>query len=223
MQDLSGTFWIGMGDNGIVCLEDGKFKRIKTNTLLDNVPTWSMYVAHDSTILFGTEHGVVSFHKGVFAESHNKDLASAKINRIIRDREGNIWFASDRNGIGKLTHGKFQVTKLETTVNAIAEDNVGRMWIATDKGVRCFVGEKEIKNKLTEFTKDLRIRHVGITFKSEVMATCYTKPGFVLYNPRAATIRTWTTDEGLAGNKVRVAIETAPGEYYVGTTPRQSP
>ena len=218
IQDLSGTFWIGMGDLGIVCLENNEFKRIKTNTILDTIPTWAMYVAQDGTILFGTEHGVVSFHKGRFEESHNKDLSSAKINRIIRDREGNIWFASDRNGIGKLTHGKFQVTKLETTVNAIAEDNVGRMWIATDRGVRCFVGEKEIKNKLTEFTKDLRIRHVGITFKSEILATCYTKPGLILYDPRAATIKNWTTDEGLAGNKVRLAIETNPREYYVGTT-----
>ncbi len=218
IQDLSGTFWICMGDSGIVCLENGDFKKIRTNTILDNIPTWSMYVAQDGTILFGTEHGVVSFHKGVFEESHNKDLSAAKINRIIRDREGNIWFASDRNGIGKLTHGKFNFTKLDTTVNAIAEDEVGRMWIATDKGVRCYVGEKEINNKFTESTKGLRIRHVGVTLKNEILAACYTKPGLFLYNPRTSKIRTWSTDDGLAGNKVRLAIETAPGEYYVGTT-----
>ena len=218
IQDLSGTFWIGMGDSGIVCLENGDFKKIRTNTILDNIPTWSMYVAQDGTILFGTEHGVVSFHKGVFEESHDKDLSAAKINRIIRDREGNIWFASDRNGIGKLTHGKFKFTKLDTTVNAIAEDEVGRMWIATDKGVRCYVGEKEINNKFTESTKGLRIRHVGVTLKNEILAACYTKPGLFLYNPRTSKIRTWSTDDGLAGNKVRLAIETAPGEYYVGTT-----
>ena len=218
IQDLRGTFWIGLGDSGIACIENGNFKEITTNTILDYIPTWSMYVAQDGTILFGTEHGVVSFYKGKFEESHNKDLASAKINRIIRDREGNIWFASDRNGIGKLTHGKFSVTKLGTTANAIAEDTAGRMWIATDTGVRCFVGEKEIKNKLTEFTKGLRIRHVGITYRNEVLAACYTKPAFILYKPREASIKTWTTDDGLAGNKVRLAIETSPKEYYVGTT-----
>ncbi|MBR0099679.1 MAG: hypothetical protein IJP90_08170 [Treponema sp.] len=218
IQDLSGTFWIGMGDSGIVCLENGDFKKIRTNTILDNIPTWSMYVAQDGTILFGTEHGVVSLHKCVLEESHDKDLSAAKINRIIRDREGNIWFASDRNGIGKLTHGKFNFTKLDTTVNAIAEDEVGRMWIATDKGVRCYVGEKEINNKFTESTKGLRIRHVGVTLKNEILAACYTKPGLFLYNPRTSKIRTWSTDDGLAGNKVRLAIETAPGEYYVGTT-----
>lgn len=218
IQDSGGTFWIGMGDSGIVCLENGDFKKITTNTILDNIPTWSMYVAQDDTILFGTEHGVVSFHKGLFEESHDKDLSAAKINRIIRDREGNIWFASDRNGIGKLTHGKFNFTKLDTTVNAIAEDEVGRMWLATDRGIRCYVGEKEISNKLTETTKGLRIRHVGVTLKNEILAACYTKPGLILYNPRTSKIKTWSTDEGLAGNKVRLAIETSPGEYYVGTT-----
>ena len=218
IQDLSGTFWIGMGDNGIVCLNNSNFQKIKTGTLLDNIPTWAMYVGQDGTILFGTERGVVSYYNGVFAEPNNKDLASAKINRIIRDREGNIWFASDRNGIGKLTHGKFNVTKLGTSANAIVEDNVGRIWIGTDKGVRCYVGEKEVSNALTNYTKNLRIRHVATTLSEEILVSCYTKPAQLLYNPRTGSIKSWSTDEGLAGNKVRVALETAPGELYVGTT-----
>ena len=217
-QDLTGAFWVGMADSGIFYFHNGELSKITTNTLLDTTSTWAMYVGQDGTILFGTEHGVVSYHNGLFEESHNKDLQTAKINRIIRDREGNIWFASDRNGIGKLTHGKFNVTKLGTTVNAIVEDEAGRMWIGTDKGVRCYVGEKEIHNKLTEFTKNLRIRHVGTTFKGELLVSCYTKPAQLLYNPKTESIKSWTTDDGLAGNKVRLAIETSPEEYYVGTT-----
>ena len=217
-QDLTGAFWVGMADSGIFYFHNGELSKITTNTLLDTTSTWAMYVGQDGTILFGTEHGVVSYHNGLFEESHNKDLQTAKINRIIRDREGNIWFASDRNGIGKLTHGKFNVTKLGTTVNAIVEDEAGRMWIGTDKGVRCYVGEKEIHNKLTEFTKNLRIRHVGTTFKGELLVSCYTKPAQLLYNPKTESIKSWTTGDGLAGNKVRLAIETSPGEYYVGTT-----
>ncbi|WP_294428509.1 adenylate/guanylate cyclase domain-containing protein [uncultured Treponema sp.] len=218
IQDLSGTFWIAMGDSGLVSISNGNLQRIKSNTILDSIPTCSMYVANDGTILFGTERGVVSFHKGVFAEAHQKDLANAKINRIIRDREGHIWFASDRNGIGKLTHSKFNVTKLNTTVNSIVEDNVGRVWIGTDRGVRCYVGEKEITNNLTEETKDIRIRHIATTISEQILVSCYTKPAQLLYNPRTGAIKRWTTDDGLAGNKVRVSLETAPNEFYVGTT-----
>ena len=90
IQDLSGTFWIGMAENGLVCLNSASLTALKTGTALDNSSTWSMYVAQDGTIIFGTEHGAFSFHKGVFEASSNKDLVSAKINKIIRDREGNI-------------------------------------------------------------------------------------------------------------------------------------
>ncbi|MBQ9282805.1 MAG: hypothetical protein IJ207_11530 [Treponema sp.] len=218
IQDLTGAFWIGMGDDGLVRLNNEEFSVIKTGTLLDNIPTWSMYVAVDGTMLFGTERGVVSYHNGVFASSENKDLSAAKINKIIRDREGNIWLATDRNGIGKLTHGKFSVTKLDSAANAIVEDAVGRIWVGTDTGVRCYVGEKEIKNTLSEFTQGLRIRHVATTMKGEILVSCYTKPGQLLYNPRTNEIKNWTSDDGLAGNKVRVALETNPEEYYVGTT-----
>ncbi|WP_296321485.1 adenylate/guanylate cyclase domain-containing protein [Treponema sp. UBA3813] len=218
VQDLNGAFWLGMAESGLLYINNSEIKRLETNTILDNTSTWSMYVMSDGTMLFGTEHGLISFHNGVFEDSNDKDLRGAKVNRIIRDREGNIWLASDRNGVGKLTHGKFSVTKLGTTANAIVEDSVGRVWIGTDKGVRCYVGEKEIKNKLTEFTQNIRVRHVGVTGKNEILVSCYTKPGQILFNPRTEEIKTWTTDNGLAGNKVRVAVETFPNEFYVGTT-----
>ena len=218
VQDLNGAFWLGMAESGLLYINNSEIKRLETNTILDNTSTWSMYVMSDGTMLFGTEHGLISFHNGVFEDSNDEDLRGAKINRIIRDREGNIWLASDRNGVGKLTHGKFSVTKLGTTANAIVEDSVGRVWIGTDKGVRCYVGEKEIKNKLTEFTQNIRVRHVGVTGKNEILVSCYTKPGQILFNPRTEEIKTWTTDNGLAGNKVRVAVEAFPNEFYVGTT-----
>lgn len=218
VQDSSGVFWIGMAESGIFCIENNSLKKITTETLLDSVPTWSMFVMKDGTILFGTERGMVSFYKGVFEESHHKEICTAKINRIVRDREGNIWFASDRNGIGKLTHGKFSVTKLGSSVNAIVEDGLGRFWMGTDKGVKCFVGEKEIKNNLTEFTEGIRIRHLATTISGEILVSCYTKPAQLLYNPRTGSIKNWSTDDGLAGNKIRVALETSPKEYYVGTT-----
>ena len=218
IQDLNGEFWIGLAENGLVRIRNGELTRVKTGTILDDSSTWSMYVLSDGRMIFGTERGVVSYSNNVFSESHNKELATAKINKIIRDREGNIWFATDRNGIGKLTHGKFSVTKLGVAANAIVEDEVGRVWVGTDKGVRCYVGEKEVKNALTEYTDGIRVRHVGTTIKGEILVSCYTKPAQLLYNPRTGAIKSWSTDEGLAGNKVRLAIETAPGEYYVGTT-----
>ena len=143
-------------------------------------------------------------------------LNSAKINKIMGDRENHIWIATDRNGIGKLTRGKFKIIRMEDAVNSIAEDRAGLVWIGTDNGVLCYDHDQPVTNALTEYTAGLRIRDVCATKNGDLLVSCYTKPGQLRYD--GETIQSWTTDDGLAGNKVRVAIETKPNELYVGTT-----
>lgn len=215
-QDLKGVFWVGLGDDGIICMKNGSAEKITTNTILDSVPTTSIYSSPNGTIWFGTEKGLVVYENGIFHEYTVGELSVAKINRIICDRENNIWFATDRNGIGKLTHGKFKMKKLNVSVNSIAEDRSGRVWAATDTGVKCFEKDSEVHNMLTEYTSGIRVRDVATTRTGNILVSCYTKPGQLLYDGQK--IKSWTTDDGLAGNKVRVSIETAKDEIYVGTT-----
>lgn len=216
-QDSDGEFWIGLGEEGIIRMRNGRdVEKLTTNTILDNITTSSIYSAPNGNLWFGTERGLVVYADGKFIE-YNKDvLNSAKINKIISDRENNIWFSTDRNGIGKLTKGKFTIKKLGVAVNSITEDRAGRIWAGTDTGVRCYENDREVTNMLTEYTKDLRIRDVQATKNGDILVSCYTKPGQLRYDGKS--IKSWTTDDGLAGNKVRVAIETEPGEIYVGTT-----
>ena len=217
-QDLKGNFWLGLGTEGIVRMENGSPKKIRTGTILDTVPTWSIYTAEDGSLWFGSELGLVVYSEGKFNECHIKNIEGAKINKIIRDREGNIWLSTDRDGVGKLTKGRFKMTKNFASTNSIAEGKDGRVWIATDKGVLCVKDGKPQTNRLTEYTKDIRVRHIEIANNGDVLASCYKKPGQLRYNIRTEKIQSWTTDEGLAGNRVRVAIESKPGELYVGTT-----
>ena len=215
-QDLKGDFWVGLGTDGLVRIRNGHLSRIETGTFLDTSPTVAIHVSKNGMIWFGTESGVAVLDNGVFYENSMKNLANAKINKIICDREDNIWIATDRNGIGKLTQGKFRMKRTESSVNAIAEGLDGSFWIATNTGVLCYRNDKFVENELTEFTKGLRIRDVGVTSDGDILASCYKKPGQIRWGKRG--IETWSTDEGLAGNKVRVAVETGKGELYVGTT-----
>ncbi len=215
-QDLKGDFWIGMGERGLFRIRNGNVSSVKSGTFLDNTSTCSTYVAKDGTIWFGTEKGLCVFSGGQFHEYKGAELATAKINKLICDREGNIWFATDRNGIGKLTHGKFSVKKIKTTVNAITEGIDGKIWLGTDNGVFCWTNNHMESNELTEYTKGIRIRHVEKTSSGDILVSCYSKPGQILYSKNG--IKSWSTDEGLAGNKVRVAIEASQDEFYVGTT-----
>ncbi|WP_407425172.1 adenylate/guanylate cyclase domain-containing protein [Treponema sp.] len=217
-QDLNGDFWLAMGNLGLFKISNGYVRKVTTGKILDESPTWSIYTATDGTIWFGCEKGIVVYSNGVFSEYKGNGKQIAKINKITCDREGGIWFATDRNGVGRLTHGKFRVTKLGTAANAITEDLHGRYWVGTDNGVRCYVENKEVQNKLTEYTKGIRIRHVGIALNGDILVSCYKKPGQLRYNIGTGNIKSWTTDNGLVGDKVRVAIETNPDELYVGTT-----
>ena len=216
-QDDTGKFWIGLGDRGIATLLNGKVSLLKTGTLLDYTPTCTILQDSNGVIWFGTEHGLVVYSNNIFEEYKGaQELAGSNINRIIQDREGNIWFATDRNGIGKMTLGKFKMHRLGITVNCIAEAPDGRIWTATDSGVLCFKNDEAEENQLTKYTKGLRVRHVEATPEGKILVSCYTKPAQLLYDGR--TIKSWDSDDGLAGNKVRVALETEKDEYYVGTT-----
>ena len=216
-QDSNGIYWIGLGDRGLFRMENGIAKKVVSNTILDSVPTCSILEDNGGNIWFGTEKGLAVYTKGEFVEYKGApELSNSNINRIIQDRENNIWFATDRNGIGKITNGKFKLSRLGITVNCLDEDKDGRIWAGTDNGVYCYKDDELEENALTRYTKDLRIRHVEVTSDNKILVSCYTKPGQILYDGK--TIKSWSTDEGLVGNKVRVAVETEPGEYYVGTT-----
>lgn len=216
-QDRDGKYWIGLGDRGIATITNGQIEILKTGTLLDTIPTCTILQDRNGVIWFGTEHGLVVYANREFIEYKGaQELATSNINKIIQDREGNIWFATDRNGIGKMTHGKFKLFRLGITVNSVAQDKSGAIWAGTDKGVLCFVNDSPVENQLTKYTEGVRIRHIEATPDGKLLVSCYTKLGQLLYDGK--TIKSWTTDDGLAGNKVRVAIQSAPDEYYVGTT-----
>ncbi|MCR5698498.1 MAG: hypothetical protein K6G52_02525, partial [Treponemataceae bacterium] len=53
-QDLNGDFWIGLAEHGIYKLANNKLRKITTNTVIDNVSTWSIFVNIDGTIWFGS-------------------------------------------------------------------------------------------------------------------------------------------------------------------------
>ncbi len=216
-QDSHNIFWIGLGDRGMYRMERGVATKVESNTILDTIPTTSILEDKNGNIWFGTEKGLVVYNYKDFIQYQGApELANSNINKIIQDREDNIWFATDRNGIGKMTHGKFKLSRLNITVNSLDEDKDGRIWAGTDSGVLCYKDDELVQNTLTEYTKGLRIRHVEVTSDNKILVSCYTAPGQIIYDGKS--IKSWSTAEGLVGDKVRVAIEAAPQEYYVGTT-----
>lgn len=216
-QDSSGALWFSLGRDGIYKIDNGVAVKIKTGTILDTIPTNTIYCDKSGSLWFGTEKGLVVAKDGSFIfYNENASLNKTSINKILEDREGNTWIATDNAGIFKINQGKLRMNKLETAVNAICEDKQGLIWIGTDEGLLCYDNGQLIDNELTEYIGEVRVRHLGLTKEGNLLVSCYSKPGQVMDTPDA--IYSWSTDEGLAGNKTRVAIEASDGKIYVGTT-----
>lgn len=216
-QDRKGNFWFGLGAFGVAKVSNGTVDKIKSGTIIDYEPSKCIYSDSMGSLWFGTERGLVLYSDGVYTTyDDNTIIQSASINKILEDRERNIWVATDNGGIGKISLGKFRMNKLSSSVNAICEDKNNRVWLGTDEGLLCYENDVEIHSELTDFCKNVRIRHIALAKNGDILVNCYSKPAQVRWTKNG--IRSWSTDENLAGNKTRVSIETDGGEIYCGTT-----
>ena len=217
-QDSNGDFWIGLSEKGVIKFSNGKITRIESNTFLDNTPTYDIYFDKYGTIWFGTQKGIVICSNGVYTTyGGTKSIMNSTVNKLFEDREGNLWVTTDSEGIGKISPGKFRMTVLNTGVNAICEDREGNVWVGTDEGLKCYQdGDTVVENEVTQFCSNTRIRHIALAQNGDLLVNCYTAPAQVRVTPDG--IINWTTDDGLAGNKTRVSLESKAGNIYVGTT-----
>ena len=217
-QDRTGAFWFGAGYQGLIRVVNGRFEKLNTGTLLDSIPTNKIYCDNFGSLWFGTERGLGFYSDGKFSwYTENSSISDNSINDIVGDREGNIWIGTGTKGLIKMSLGKFRVTPLPSAANAIAQDNDGLLWVGCDDGLYCFDDELPITNELTEYCKNLRIRHVAIARNGDILVNAYSKPAQIRYS-RQNGIKSWTTEDGLAGDKTRVSLETSTGDLFVGTT-----
>jgi len=219
-QDYSGTFWFGVEPHYLVRVSDndeeiydighGKQKGTYINKI---------YQDKNANIWIALDAGVSVIHNGKISYFDDTNgLIDEKVSDIIEDREGNMWFATDRGGIEKLSLSKFKTTPMQTSINAICEDeNRGLTWIAGDDGLYCVKDGNFIESNLTELCKNIRIRHVGVTKTGNLLISTYEKLGQLLVTPDNK-VRAWDKKSGLTGNKTRVAIETSDRSILIGTT-----
>lgn len=173
----------------------------------------------NKNIWFGLDNGITIYHDGTYSYyDKTNGLSDESIVKIIEDHENNIWIATDRSGIQKLSFGKFQTTNIPTTVNAIAQDTFRDLiWIAGDNGLYCYKNGVQVENYITEYCKNIRIRHVSITKSGDLLVSCYEKYGQLKFGLNGE-IRNWSKKTGIVGDRVRVAEEISNGDLYIGTT-----
>lgn len=219
-QDNMGAFWFSVEPHYAVKVSDGKetVYDLSHDNEAGSVVT-DIVQDLSGNMWIGTDKGVVVIHNGNFAYFDSSNgLPDDGVNEILEDDEGNIWLGLNRGGLYKMTRGKFLTVKTDSAINAICEDKMRNLvWLGSDMGLLCYKDGAFTTNKLTELTQGVRIRHVGATGDGEIIVSAFSNDIPQISMFKDGSIKTWSVDDGIAGNRNRVSIKTTKGEYYVGT------
>jgi ligand-binding sensor domain-containing protein len=166
MQDRNGTIWFGT-DDAVYCYDGKTFSRFLDNQSVTNKDSlnlkgiFSILEAKNGNILFAecAGEGVSSFDgKSLSIIIPYKEIR--RTDRIIEDKQNNLWFATAFKGIGKYdgktyTQNIFKIPEGNGSYN-ILEDAIGNIWFDIENGLGFYDGKT--LNILTEkdetITKD---------------------------------------------------------------------
>ncbi|MCR4797401.1 MAG: response regulator [Lachnospiraceae bacterium] len=144
------------------------------------------------------------------------------IEMMTQDYQGNLWYASSRQGVMKVVTNNFQdlferVHLEEEVVNAtcVYED---LLYVGTDRGLRIFdIRYNMVENELTDYIGTTRIRAITRDGAGNIWICTYTDgKGLLCYTPEHE-IKSYTEDNGFLNNEVRCATISEDGRLLVGT------
>ncbi len=144
------------------------------------------------------------------------------IDMMTSDYQGNLWFASSRQGVMEVVTNNFQnITEVAgltpATVNAVCLHD-GMIYIATDKGLRIIDGSlKSTENELTEYLENTRIRCLSEDKQGNLWVATYTNDLGLVCLTSGGEIKSYTKENGFIDNAVRPVTIADDGSVIVGT------
>ena len=149
-----GTVWFTSLDNGVSIFKDGIFT---TYTMQDGLPSnivEDIAVASDGTVWVATYSGIASFdgeNWKVYADGPGKEI----ITKVVCDLGGNVWFATEHQGLFRLSGTEWTrydaSTGFSNTVLDLTLADNGTVWASfLDVGLIFFSGEEIVRYPLED-------------------------------------------------------------------------
>ena len=158
---------------------------------------------------------------GALYKLYNLPMKSS-IEKITADYQGNLWYASSRQGVMKVVSSNFrdamEMAGMEQSVVNTTCMRDGLLYIGTDDGLRILSsGGREYKNDFTTYMGTTRIRCIKKDADDNIWICCYNDNKGLICSTRDNKIFHYTTMNGLINNETRCVEIASDGSIYVGT------
>ena len=217
-----GTLMVGTTDSAVLkCrLEDGEVK-VEKSVVCGGMTKINQITFHpDGTIWLCSDKGIGFLDKSLRFTKQESNSFNHSIENMTSDYQGNLWFASSRLGLLRLSRSAvtdvFADSGIEgSIVNSTAIYN-GLLYSGTDDGLTVLdlSTHTSITNDLTKLLKGARIRCLMPDSAGNLWVCSY-GAGLICYNSRGVITRYSETVPDM-GTRVRVCTELSDGTIAVG-------
>lgn len=222
-----GEIWLGSADHTLARLDfhgegftesDISVKLYETGTVTTHN---SLRMMSDGTLAISGLHGFGVLYSDERFREFSESEGAVSVNSAFIDYEGNIWLASTTKGIIRYSVGCFNSPNSAAALEGMALNaiviNGEDCYIGTDSGL--LIREKDWsvrENELTELMHGIRIRHIIADSSGRVWIASYSDIPIVCYDPKNDEIVTYSSADGLSGDRARVLLELSDGRIAAG-------
>lgn len=154
--------------------------------------------------------------------SHRYEGFDSSIECMHEDYEGNLWFASTRYGVMKLSRNRFvdifsAAGMGPYVVNGVCEYE-GAYWCGTDSGLVIISQEsrRAVENDLTDALEGVRIRCVYADSNNYLWLCTYSEYGLVRIDANGGMVTYTAEKQGATSNRFRCILELEDGTVVAG-------
>lgn len=235
--DNYGRLWVNGNRTGLALFDEssGKFRLLKKDSsmgpgIINNV-VLDMFVASDGKMWIATPMGPyrvnISDLSMIGFKEHRvlKVLSTQRINKIIEDRAGKIWFGTYDQGLYCYDAMKNSLKNISERDGLIApeciglmEDQRGRIYIGTSKGFS-FINPD---GKISSFGKKQGLKYErceGFLEDNAGFIWVSNNKCLVRFDPRNDSLAVFDENAGISpyGFRVNASLKTSNGELLWGT------